>query len=284
MDKKIIVVYQPIDEKFRRKTSEYEIGRFVYLPNTKPYFFEVILRYEAVSKVGILASILDEFRERDIPILQLKVSSPYPEKPIRILLATDMKGREHMLPEILSRISRVDDVIEVNYAEPLFDSVAVDIWSFPPTFQGQRVVFIREGVFEGMLREGWSRLGSGFGSLLYYSFYHGVRKIFEDFYSKVVSSRREAVKLAKELFRMFGYGLLEVIKLTEEEAILRVYDSFECKILREAGEPRGAIIRGMIAGWLSGLWDAKLEEMEVIEARCIARGDKYCEYYIRRRT
>lgn len=39
----------------------------------------------------------------------------------------------------------------------------------------------------------------------------------------------------------------------------------------------------MIAGWAAGYWNAEYGEITIREVKCIAKGDPYCEYIIKRR-
>jgi len=42
-------------------------------------------------------------------------------------------------------------------------------------------------------------------------------------------------------------------------------------------------VRGIIAGTAAALWGAPPESVEVEEVKCLAKGDPYCEYRVRRR-
>jgi len=99
-----------------------------------------------------------------------------------------------------------------------------------------------------------------------------------------VDGSEELVRLAKALFQMLGYGRIELLRIDDarREAVVRVYDSFACELFRGAGEIRGNFIRGLITGWLAARWHVKkLEEITAREVKCIARGDPYCQYWIR---
>ena len=266
----------------KRSRRPYEVGRFIHLPSATPYFFEIILKPETLQQVGILSKILSVIVNELAPVLQLKVSTPIPGRAIRVLLAADLKGGKRAAERIVKAIKDVPGVEEVEYAPPLFDGVALDMWSYPPTFSGDRVIFMRKGLYESMLKEGWKRLGGSFAALLYYAYFHAGQDIYTKFYSKYKQESGGSIKLAEELFRLFGYGILKFTKLTDTEALVKVYDSFECSIFKGAEEPRGAIVRGLLAGWAAGYWGASYDEILVKEEKCIAKGDPYCQYHIYR--
>ena len=65
-----------------------------------------------------------------------------------------------------------------------------------------------------------------------------------------------------------------------DEARVRVYESFECSVFKGSDKPRGAMMRGLLAGFIAAIWDAELDDIGVEEVKCIAKGDEYCEYKI----
>ena len=265
----------------KRRFQRYEWGRCVLMRGTEPYFFNIILKPETLLESGPLQQILDIFYKYKLPILVIKSSTP-PGEPKRLLIATDMKGKKDLTKTIKKEITSIPGVEEVEYAPPLFDGVALDMWSFPLTFSGERVIFMRRELYEKMLKEGWERLGGSFGALLYCAFFKAGQELYSRFYSKYKGEGGDPIRLAEELFRLFGYGILEFVKLTDKEAVARVYDSFECNAFKGAGEPRGAIVRGLLAGWAAAYWGASRDEITVKEEKCIAKGDPYCQYHFYR--
>jgi len=265
-----------------RKYQTYEIGRIVGIKGTEPYFFNIILKPETLLESGPLAQILDTFYKHRIPILQIKSTPSTGGEPVRVIIAADMKGKKQKLRPIIAEIAEVDGVTSVEYEPPLFNGVAVDMWSYPPTFQGQRVLIMRSALTEEMLREGWRRIGPDFAAILYYAYFHGALNLYREYFQQI-PRKEDRINLVKELFRLLGYGIAEVLKVTETEARVRIYNSFECQALKNAGEARGGIIRGMIAGWAAGYWNAEYGEITIREVKCIAKGDPYCEYIIKRR-
>ena len=62
------------------------------------------------------------------------------------------------------------------------------------------------------------------------------------------------------------------------EATIRIYDSFECELGLESGGPYSHLIRGMLAGVLTVIFNRR---MRAEERKCIASGDPYCEFTIK---
>ena len=264
----------------RRRVAPYSVWRSVVKPGSRPYIFCLEVEPGAVEAVGVLERVAGAFARRRVPIIQLRISTL--GRP-RILLVADLKGREELAGELVDALRGVDYVADAWYAPPITDGVAVDECSFPLVFMGDRVVMLRRPVYEGFIAGGWERLGSGYGQLLYIVGFAAGQKAYERQLSAVDGSE-ELVRLAKALFQMLGYGRIELLRIDDarREAVVRVYDSFECELFRGAGEIRGNFIRGLIAGWLAARWHVeRLEEVTAREVKCIARGDPYCQYWIR---
>jgi len=270
------------NEKRRIVPTPYEVGRYAVVPGTAPFVFHIRFQPEALTEVGILEKLINVLTEKGIPILLLKVSVATAGEAFTTILIADLKGKERMVEDIVQRMKRVPYVAEVLYALPIIDGVAVDPFSFPLLMIGKRAVILRQPVYGGMIKEGWTRFGTPYAILLYTVGYGAGLLAYKD-HSKIISGPN-VQKLAEALFQAMGFGRLEIVKLDDErrEAVFRVYDSFECELFLGAGEIRGNFIRGIIAGWLAGYWGVT-GEFEVVarEVKCIAKGDSYCEYVAR---
>ena len=262
-----------------RDLEAYEIGRVVSVPGSRPYFFYLTLDPAAMAAVGVLEKIAHEFAREGVPILQLGTSTLGPGRPLAIIIAADLKGREELARELAERLKRIEYVRNVKLSPPIADGVALDTFSFPLTLLGIRAVVFREPVYRGLIAGGWERFGVPYAILLYTVGYEAGRLAYADHMRVVTKSA--AVRFAEAAFQISGFGRLEITRLDDRarEAVIRVYDSFECQLFPGAGEIRGNFIRGIIAGWLAGYWGVgEEEEVFAREVRCVAKGDPYCEY------
>lgn len=269
-------------EKGAVRWKPYEVGRFIYIPDTRPYYYSITLKPEALREVGVLADLLSVFSGEDLQILQVKVSATDPSDPVRVLIAVDLKGKEKLADRLADSLKRRSRVVDVSYALPLFDSIVVDAWSFPLTFQGDRAFIMNQGMLEGMLKSGWRELGPAFAAVLYHAFFNGAKRSYEFYMNNIPCSTEERFKLIEEVFRMLGYGILKFEKITRDECAARVYNSLECSIFKNEKGVRGAIVRGILAGLTAGYWGVEIDDIAVDETKCAARGDECCEYRIRR--
>ena len=80
----------------------------------------------------------------------------------------------------------------------------------------------------------------------------------------------------------FGWGVVEIVELTREKGIVRVYNSFEARSCivnnrERASKPVCNFFRGVIASIFEVSYN---EEAEARETRCCAMGDEYCEFEV----
>ena len=265
----------------RKELLAYEVGRLVHLPGTRPYIFYLVFKHEALRAVGLLEKVARVFAELDTPILQLKTSVPYAGESLRVIVITDLAGRESLASKLAEMLRKIPTVLKVEYEEPLMDGWVLDTKSFPLRLFNERAILMNRAVYEGLIRSGWERFGSGYGQLLYIVGFEIGRYVYGRYCSHL--DRELMSKLALNLMQLMGYGIVDVVELDDSgfRAVVRVYDSFECELFRGVGEIRGNLVRGMLAGWLAERWGGlSFDQVTAREVKCIARGDPHCEYHI----
>jgi len=94
------------------------------------------------------------------------------------------------------------------------------------------------------------------------------------------ASKRRLIKELVEIWSWMSCGRPEVTKidLKNNHFIFRVYGSTIAKPYLGRGEVMCDYLAGMIAGGFSGIIGKPLKCREV---KCIARGDKFCEFEVR---
>ncbi|HID47577.1 MAG TPA: hypothetical protein EYH15_01275 [Methanothermococcus okinawensis] len=113
-------------------------------------------------------------------------------------------------------------------------------------------------------------------SIIKYLGFNSIHKIYhagEDF------GRSLGVKTIDELIECFKYLRIGVLEVVEENPIrIRVYESVFCSGFPNIGECVCHYERGILAGCFENILRKKVE---VIETKCCACGDDYCEFEIR---
>lgn len=91
------------------------------------------------------------------------------------------------------------------------------------------------------------------------------------------SSNREALEYMLLYHESLGHGSFKIKRYVDGyEAVITAKELFECVGLKMP-EPNSHLFRGVLSGFLSKLWNTKVE---VKETKCAAKGDEYCEFKI----
>lgn len=80
-----------------------------------------------------------------------------------------------------------------------------------------------------------------------------------------------------------GRGSVAIVCVGLSAVIVKVYGNFECELFGNTGKPEGHLVRGMIAGFVAAIWNVEMNDVEAGETRCLAKGDPYCEFEIKKR-
>jgi predicted hydrocarbon binding protein len=256
----------------------YFLGTVVVKRDGNPFFFNVVLSPEAYMAVGVLNEITKVFLDENAPVLFFKASFPPTESDgeFRVVVSADLKDLKQA-ERIVSRLKRVRYVVGVDLAPPMFRGVGIDRWSYPLMIWNYRAIVFKVPTFGRFIRWGWEKIGFGFGGILYRAFFEAGREEYENFYSKIATSKEELVMLLEETIRLMGYGILKTVKLTDDRAVFCIHDNVECKSLMGVEGAENAMLRGLLAGWLSGYWGVDIYFIRPKETRCIIRGDPYCQ-------
>ena len=157
--------------------------------------------------------------------------------------------------------------------------------SFPPRVsEAGRVLLFSASSFREALARMRAAMGSG-GAVLVYDFgvYLGeqlaqeaVRFFGRDFL-------RGHIAYSMRMASSMGWGNLEVFEADMEKgtATIRAYENFECYRITGAASPYSQAVRGMLAGYFSGVLETPVSCQET---ECIAKGDEACVFHIERST
>lgn len=112
-------------------------------------------------------------------------------------------------------------------------------------------------------------------------FYETLRKKFRDGWVLQVKKlygieHQKFLELLIDTAEMGGWGKIELAKFDEKErsGTFIIYNSIAtCKIKKS--EPVDHIWRGLAAGGLSSVFE---EDIDMLETKCVAMGDSYCEF------
>ena len=183
--------------------------------------------------------------------------------------------------ELFNALSRIDGVKEVKHGEVTENFNALTCSPLIPYAGTSRLVMFRLehiGNFIHSLKENW---GSGGEVFLYHLGMEAGKDSIKTFKKTLKIPWRKLIGYLPQLSRNLGwYTEFKLVKLNEEErkAIVRFYDLFECKIVEgKLNRSNSQWMRGLLAGAFKELFET---EVDVKEVKCIAKGDKYCEFTV----
>lgn len=156
----------------------------------------------------------------------------------------------------------------------------MDEFAFPLyVFPGIRVIIVLAPGFQKMIKGLYEKLGDTAAYFIYHLAYSGGKIIAEYLSKKIGLKGKKLLVEILKAYQAFGWGRLELIKYSPlfKKVVLRLYDSVECETFKGSDKPASQFIRGHLSGLLSGLLGT---DVRVIETKCIAKGDPYCEFYL----
>jgi len=204
------------------------------------------------------------------------------EKFARALVFLDFSNTSITPEEALKLVSKQTFVKNAHLITPNSEGILYDNHFFPLVVGGKRAVIFRRRVYESLFKGIREKFGTAGEAMLYYQGYAiGLRTCQAHKEDIGTEDPRALVGMAKAYFRTVGWGILDVVKMSLEagEAQIRVYQSFECETGKGSETPYGHFIRGILAGFFTEIFG---EEAKAVETKCIATGDPYCEYMIKR--
>ncbi len=260
-----------------------DIGRIASLPGRKL----LGLFLEVENKPGVLAKISRVIADMHINILHVTITTPVREvKPtVPVLMFVDITNSIASVEDIVESLSSLDVVRKIQVSKPIWDGVLADEYHFPIVVDEVRAIIMTLPVLEGLIAV--IQRHEGLRALLWYQGLEvGIRvtKMYRTLYG--VKTLRDLLKLFQVRALSMGWARLEIVRVDEVTGIvvLRMYDNWECSIIKSWGprdKPQNTFIRGLIAGILKEFYGV---DYEVIETKCIAKGDPYCEFHARPRT
>lgn len=256
----------------------FNIARFLFLPGRKVYglLVEAEIRPEVLNEIFGLAFV----RGVLIPTIQYNLVE---EGKVVGFGFMDFTDADISVDELAEKIQKVKGVLKVQILYPSVEGFVADYLSPRLMIAGDRAIIMRRPGYEGLITGMRERFGEAGEAFLYHAGYDaGIKyaQSHQDLAEKlgIKDPIQIAQKVSTPLFVSMGLGKMEIVEVTIKpfQAILRVYECFECELVR-AEKPFSNFIRGIFAGLLTQLFG---RNMEAKELKCIAKGDPYCEFKI----
>jgi len=265
-----------------RVSEAFEIGRFLLLPDRKLFGFLV----EADNKPGVLSKVSALPGKHNANILYIAFSAAVPTKKDATGLAfLDLTDADVSADELAREVEEIKSVKSVKVIYPPVEGFVADNVSCKLSMNGDRVIMVRSQGYKGFVADIRKHFGTAGEAFLYYmGFDSGIEYAKSHLEIAAKLGLTDPAKIFKlisvSLFNCVGYGRMEVrrLEVNPPKAVIRIYDCFECELGIGSGKTFSHLVRGMIAGALTPLFNRKMIAKEI---KCVAKRDPYCEFVIK---
>ncbi|MCX8177247.1 MAG: hypothetical protein N3F10_02995 [Candidatus Bathyarchaeota archaeon] len=259
--------------------SGFNVGRFLLFPGKR--LCGLIFKLE--SRRGIFEELSDISSNAGAVELYVNFSMPFTgENVMSGVVFLDLTNVNLPVEELVERMRSVNGVKSIEILKPTVEGLIADYINHRLMLAEERAIIIRRSIYGGVSKRMREQFGTAGEAFLFHLGHSGgmeYGKSHLEMAKKLgISDPVEIIKcLTLPLFSAVGFGrseIIEIITYPSFRAIIRVYDCFECEIGIGSEKPYSQLIRGMLAGYLSSLFNRRVI---VEETKCIAKGDPYCE-------
>jgi len=240
-----------------------------------PHIAEIALESNFPSSSGALRFVSNVLVKANMQVITFNTTCT--DNRQYIVFFIDYSKAKYPIEVLIRELKENPHILNVKYRVKVVKEKIIDMFATPTFGQGKYPVLVlgvdeMSGVFE-KVKEVY---GTGGEALLYHIGYalgeiagrkYAPEELTEDFIREDLLA-----------FQAYGWGVLEIVKidLEEPEVIIRLYDLFESAHVRgRKDKPHCHFVRGFLAGLLTVFLNTK---MIVVELKCIAKGDPYCEF------
>jgi predicted hydrocarbon binding protein len=256
-----------------------DIGRLLATGVRKIY--GLVVEATPASAWGLSCMLSGISKDYGALIKFIQYSMPNPkEKTVKALIFIDLTDSSISPTELINITKKHRGILSVKLIKPTPAGLLYDSYFFPLTMGYERAVVFRKQIYAALINKIKDRFGTGASAFLYYLGLDIGENAFES-YVQLTGSKdiRSLTDIAKAANMVTGWGIVDVVTINEKEktALVRVYESFECELGKGMGKASSNLYRGALAGFFSRLF---YHEVKIEETKCIAKGDKCCEFSI----
>ncbi|MBO3798536.1 MAG: V4R domain-containing protein [Thermoproteota archaeon] len=260
-------VYNPLD-----------LGRVAFLGAGQKWYGAVL---ETSVENGVVSRLAKIAENAGVMIRFIQFSNVEPHDGLmRAIVFLDFSNTS-VTPEELLRLARKQPFVKsANLITPTLNGILSDTYFFPLVVGKKRAVIFRRRVYESLFKGIREKFGTAGEAMLYYQGFAIGNRTYQAYREETgLEKPEELAGFMKIYLRTMGWGIMDIVSLNVEkgEAQIRIHQSFECETGKDSETPYGHFTRGILAGYFASIFE---KEAKVIETRCIAKGDPYCEYMI----
>jgi len=237
------------------------------------FFFSVL------NRPGQLKRALEVFERHNVNVLSIFSSFDPDGVRCSVFAFVDLTGSDAGTEDIKGELERVTDG-EVRVKMPPVRGFMMEELGFPLyVLPGVRAIILHASGLQEMIMSFHEKLGDTASVFLFHLAFSG-GKYMAEYLSQMLAEVKNEHELLVEVLKIFqasGWARVELVEYDPLAAkiVVRMCDSVECSAFRGSGKPMSQLVRGYMSGLLTGLIG---KEIRLVETKCIAKGDLYCEF------
>ncbi len=190
--------------------------------------------------------------------------------------------------EVESRIRKIfgNRLLELEWLESGVKGLVYNTRGFPPIFFAFnteiRVILFAVTLWRGLIRSLMTRFGTG-GLYILWALGSDIMKFHAHHISMLKGklTDEEIVRIGLAVLQAMGFGIFKLMKFSREEIAIKIEEHFEDAAGKGIPGFQGSFLRGLLSSFFSIIFG---EEYECSSAKCVLRGDPYCELVARPRS
>lgn len=193
----------------------------------------------------------------------------------------DISHADVQARDIVRELESLDEVLEVNVSEKVFNSMIIDSLHFPLLVSGERSFTFRVETFGSIVESLYEKFGTGAAVVLYQMGVSAGEDKARNVLDKHRMDKLDVLKLILAERTAKGWCMAEVEEFNTKGATLVVRELFEC--LPFKGRKEEAFSQ-FFRGYLAGIFENVLNtSVSVTEVECITKGDPACKFIVQAR-
>jgi len=243
----------------------------------------ILLKLTLENIPGALAKVAKVLADHGVNILSSIINASKGAQNATMISFVDYTRVQESIEELANKLRELNVVLDVTVVKPQMPGLIVNELLYPLSYMGVRVVCFHIACIGELLRQLYNKFGPSAKALMYYAGYSGIKKIVGALYGITGLKDLALLHACLQLFKASGFGEFEIksFNLKPVHISIEAYDLFECVPFKgELKEPNSQIFRGILAETVE---EIAREPALAIEEKCIAKGDPYCKFIIKRR-
>lgn len=249
--------------------------RAIFCGDSELYLITVELEDKPGTLLEVLA-VLASYGLNLVSIYSTETRYARDRGPVEVNLIVDLTDKRVSIEQLVKSISLLNVVKDVKYISKQLPNMLVDEIHFPLLVMGDRAVIYREGAYREMILGIRRQLGTAGEALLYHIGYNIGKGAWEKI-KQVCGEKYEFLPLYVKYW-MLVHGAANVLEakidIAKKDFLIRAENVYECVVGLGYGKPFSNLFRGSLAGLLHEVLNIET----VVETKCIAAGDPYCEF------